>query len=89
MLQPDQNLPTCAEPHDKTPYLSPLRVTEQYPNTVAYEDGVTGEWSGMVYKHAETWYLTTPYMNHGHPSPCRSKIDGFLLLQTLHKEQHE
>ena len=89
MLPPDQNSPRCAEPHDKAPYVSPLRITEQYPNTVAYADSITGDWAGMVYKHAYVWYLTTPYMNFGHPTPCRSKIDGFLLLQTLHKEQYE
>jgi len=70
-------------------YQSPLRVLEQYPTTVAYVDSATGEWAGMVYKHQGEWYLTTPLLGNGHPTPCFSKIGGFHLLQTLHSLQHE
>jgi hypothetical protein len=89
MLNPDQSLPKCVEPHDKVPYQSPLRVLKQFESTVAYVDSITGVWVGMVYKHEGVWFLTAPLLNNGHPAPCRSKIDGFLLLNSLHQEQHE
>ena len=71
-------------------YQSPLLVDECWPTFVTYRCAVTLEHVGKVYKTAdERWWLTTIFFSHGTPIEVFSKIEGFFLLNNLHKQNHE
>ncbi len=74
----------------KVDYQSPLLIDECYPSLVTYRCGVTREYVGKVYKTEEgRWWLATIFFSHGTPIEVFSKIEGFFLLQNLHKQHHE
>ena len=76
--------------YDKVEYQSPLLVDECWPTVVTYKCGVTLEYVGKVYKTSdEKWWLTTIFFAHGTPIEVFSKIEGFFLLNNLHKQKHD
>ena len=71
-------------------YQSPLLVDECWPTFVTYKCAVTREYIGKVYKTPDgKWWLTTIFFAHGTPIEVFSKIEGFFLLNNLHKQKHE
>jgi len=71
-------------------HLSPLLVDECYPTFVTYKCAVTREYVGKVYSTPDgRWWLTTIFFHYGTPIEVFSKIEGFVLLNTLHKQKHE
>ena len=71
-------------------YQSPLLVDECWPTFVTYKCAVTLEYIGKVYKTPDgKWWLTTIFFAHGTPIEVFSKIEGFFLLNNLHKQKHE
>jgi len=71
-------------------FQSPLLVDECYPSFVTYKCGVTHEYVGKVYSTPDKrWWLTTTFFNQGTPIEVFSKIEGFVLLNNLHKQKHE
>ena len=76
--------------YDKVEYQSPLLVDECWPSVVSYKCGVTREYVGKVYKTQDgKWWLTTIFFAHGTPIEVFSKIEGFFLLNNLHKQKHD
>lgn len=76
--------------YNKVEYQSPLLIDENYPSFVTYKCSVTLNYVGKVYKtESGHWWLTTIYLAHGTPVEVFSKIEGFLLLNNLHKQKHE
>lgn len=70
-------------------YQSPLLVDENYPSIVTYKCSVTRKFVGKVYKTADgRWWLTSAFLPDGNAIEVFSKIDGFFLLNQLHKQQH-
>jgi hypothetical protein len=70
-------------------YQSPLMVDEVYPSVVTYKCAVTRKFVGKVYKTADgRWWLTSVFLSDGNAVEVFSKIEGFQLLNTLHKQQH-
>lgn len=71
-------------------YQSPLMVDEVYPSTITYKCAKTLQHVGKVYKTADgRWWLTSVFLPDGNTVEVFSKIEGFLLLNQLHKQQHE
>jgi hypothetical protein len=71
-------------------YQSPLMVDEVYPSVVTYKCAKTLQHVGKVYKTAgRRWWLTSVFLPDGNAVEVFSKIEGFQLLNTLHKQQHE
>jgi hypothetical protein len=71
-------------------YQSPLMVDEVYPSVVTYKCAKTLQHVGQVYKTADgRWWLTSVFLPDGNAVEVFSKIEGFQLLNTLHKQQHE
>jgi hypothetical protein len=71
-------------------YQSPLMVDEVYPSVVTYKCAVTRKFVGKVYKTADgRWWLTSVFLPDGNAVEVFSKIEGFQLLNTLHKQHHE
>lgn len=71
-------------------YQSPILVDENWPTLVTYKCAITKEPIGKVYKTSDGhWWLATPFLNHWTPVEVFSKIEGFFLLNNLHKQKHE
>lgn len=71
-------------------YQSPILIDENLPSIVTYKCAVTLESIGKVYRTVDgRWWLATTFWNHWTPVEVFSKIEGFLLLNNLHKQQHE
>lgn len=71
-------------------YQSSLLVDEVYPSIVTYKCAKTLQHIGQVYKTAGgRWWLTSVFLPDGNAVEVFSKIEGFFLLNTLHKQQHE
>jgi hypothetical protein len=74
----------------KVEYQSPLLIDENFPSIVTYKCAVSMEHVGKVYKTADgRWWLSTIFFSHGTPIEVFSKIEGFFLLNNLHKQKHE
>ena len=88
-----QSLPTgrtFVEYGDSVEYQSPLLIDENLPSVVTYKCAITREYVGKVYKTADgKWWLSTIFLSHGTPVEVFSKIEGFFLLNNLHKQNHE
>jgi hypothetical protein len=87
-----QNLPTgrtYAEYGDPVEYQSPIIVDENFPSCVTYKCAKSMQLIGKVYKTADgRWWLATCFLNHWTPVEVFSKIEGFLFLNSLHKQHH-
>ena len=84
-----QRLPTgttFVEYGAKVEYQSPILIDENFPSIVTYKCANTGHFIGKVYKTGDHWWLATCYLNHWAPIEVFSKIEGFLLLNNLHKQ---
>ena len=69
-------------------YQSPLLIDENHPSVVTYKCAKTRVLVGKVYKTQDgRWWLTTPFWNNWNPVEVFSKIEGFLLLNNLFKQQ--
>ena len=69
-------------------YQSPLLIDENHPSVVTYKCAKTRVLVGKVYKTPDgRWWLTTPFWNNWNPVEVFSKIEGFLLLNNLFKQQ--
>jgi hypothetical protein len=76
--------------YDKVEYQSPLLVDECYPTAVTYKCAVTRKYVGKVYRSDDgRWWLTSVFFANGVPVEVFSKIEGFFLLNNLHKQNHE
>jgi hypothetical protein len=68
-------------------YQSPILIDENYPSVVTYKCARTGHYIGKVYKTSEgRWWLATCFLNHWTPLEVFSKIEGFLCLNNLYKQ---
>jgi hypothetical protein len=75
---------------DPVDYQSPLLIDENLPSIVTYKCAVTGDYVGKVYRTQDSrWWLSTIFFSHGTPIEVFSKIEGFFLLNNLHKQKHE
>ena len=75
---------------DPVEYQSPILVDENYPSVVTYKCAITMQHIGKVYKTADgRWWLASCYIKHWTPVEVFSKIEGFLLLNNLYKQNHE
>ena len=72
--------------YDKVDYQSPILIDENFPSLVTYKCAKTLQPIGKVYKTDAGWYLSSPYLNEVFPVEVFSKIEGFLLLNNLHKQ---
>lgn len=71
-------------------YQSPILVDENYPSVVTYKCARTMNPIGKVYKTQDgRWWLSSCYFQHWQPVEVFSKIEGFFLLNNLHKRKHE
>lgn len=71
-------------------YQSPILVDENYPSVVTYKCAVTKQHIGKVYQTLDgKWWLATCFWNHWTPVEVFSKIEGFFLLNNLHKQNKE
>ena len=71
-------------------YQSPLLVDENYPSVVTYKCAVTLKPVGKVYKTADgRWWLISVFLSDGNAVEVFSKIGGFQLLNTLHKQNQQ
>ena len=69
-------------------YKSPLRVYENLPSLVVYKCSQTEAVVGKVYKTPEEkWFLATRYIGHWQPLEVFTKYQGFLFLNSLHKQR--
>jgi len=88
-----QELPTgrwLVEYGNPVEYQSPILIDENLPSLVTYKCAITKQHIGKVYKTEDgRWWLATPYISHWTPIEVFSKIEGFLLLNNLHKRHHE
>lgn len=76
--------------YDKVDYQSPILIDENLPSLVTYKCARTGSHIGKVYRNPDgRWWLATCFLNHWMPVEVFSKIEGFLLLNNLRKQQHE
>ena len=68
-------------------YQSPILIDENLPSIVTYKCAKTLQHIGKVYKTTDgRWWLTTCFLNHWMPVEVFSKIEGFLLLNNLYKQ---
>ena len=73
--------------YDKVDYQSPILIDENFPSLVTYKCAKTLQPIGKVYKtDTGHWYLSSPYLNEVFPVEVFSKIEGFFLLNNLHKQ---
>jgi len=71
-------------------YQSPILIDENYPTIVTYKCAATRHHIGKVYQTGDgRWWLATCFLNHWMPVEVFSKIEGFLLLNQCHKQNHE
>ena len=87
-----QTLPTgrtFVEYGEPMEYQSPILIDENYPSIVTYKCAKSKQLIGKVYKTAdERWWLATCFLQHWQPVEVFSKIEGFLFLNSLHKQHH-
>lgn len=70
-------------------YQSPILIDENYPSIVTYKCAKTLQLIGKVYKTEDgRWWLATCFLKHWMPIEVFSKIEGFLLLNNVHKQHH-
>jgi len=70
-------------------YQSPILIDENYPSVVTYKCAKTLQLIGKVYKTEDgRWWLATCFLSHWMPVEVFSKIEGFLFLNSLHKQHH-
>lgn len=75
---------------DPVEYQSPILIDENYPSIVTYKCAKTLNLIGKVYKTEDgRWWLATCFLSHWMPVEVFSKIEGFLLLNNLHKQVHQ
>lgn len=68
-------------------YQSPILIDENYPSIVTYKCARTLQLIGKVYKTADgRWWLATCFLHHWMPVEVFSKIEGFLFLNSLYKQ---
>jgi len=68
-------------------YQSPILIDENYPSIVTYKCAKTLQLIGKVYKTADgRWWLATCFLSHWMPVEVFSKIEGFLFLNQLYKQ---
>ena len=68
-------------------YQSPILIDENYPSIVTYKCARSKQLIGKVYKTADgRWWLATCYLQHWQPVEVFSKIEGFLFLNSLYKQ---
>ena len=73
----------------KVEYQSPILIDENYPSVITYKCAKTLRLIGKVYKTADDrWWLATCFLQHWQPVEVFSKIEGFLFLNSLHKQHH-
>jgi hypothetical protein len=73
---------------DPVKYHSPLLIDENLPTIVTYKCALTLHHVGKVYKTEDgRWWLATCYLDHWMPVEVFSKIEGFLLLNSLRKQK--
>jgi hypothetical protein len=71
-------------------YQSPILIDENFPSVVTYKCAKTLQFIGKVYKTADgRWWLASCFLKHWQPVEVFSKIEGFLFLNNLHKQNHE
>ena len=71
-------------------YQSPILIDENQPTLVTYKCAKTLRHIGKVYKTGDgRWWLATCFLQHWTPVEVFSKIEGFMLLNNLHKQNHE
>jgi hypothetical protein len=74
----------------KVEYQSPILIDENFPSVVTYKCAKTLQFIGKVYKTADgRWWLASCFLKHWQPVEVFSKIEGFLFLNNLHKQNHE
>ena len=74
---------------DPVEYQSPILIDENYPSVVTYKCAKTMQHIGKVYRTADgRWWLATCFLHHWTPVEVFSKIEGFFLLNNLHKQKH-
>lgn len=72
---------------DPVEYQSPILIDENYPSVVTYRCAKTLNPIGKVYKTSDgRWWLATCFLKHWQPIEVFSKIEGFLLLNSLYKQ---
>lgn len=70
-------------------YQSPILIDDNYPSVVTYKCAKSMQLIGKVYKTADgRWWLATCFLHHWTPIEVFSKIEGFLLLNNVHKQHH-
>jgi len=68
-------------------YQSPILIDENFPSIVTYKCAKSMQLIGKVYKTADgRWWLATCFLSHWMPVEVFSKIEGFLLLNNLYKQ---
>jgi hypothetical protein len=71
----------------KVEYQSPILIDENYPSIVTYKCAKSMQLIGKVYKTADgRWWLATCFLYHWQPVEVFSKIEGFLFLNNLYKQ---
>lgn len=72
---------------DPVEYQSPILIDENYPSIVTYKCAKTLQLIGKVYKTQDgKWWLATCFLGHWQPVEVFSKIEGFLFLNNLYKQ---
>jgi hypothetical protein len=70
-------------------YQSPILIDENFPSIVTYKCARTLQSIGKVYKTADgRWWLATCFLSHWQPVEVFSKIEGFLFLNSLYKQNN-
>ena len=73
----------------KVEYQSPILIDENFPSIVTYKCARTLQSIGKVYKTEDgRWWLATCFLNHWQPVEVFSKIEGFLFLNNLYKQNN-
>lgn len=68
-------------------YQSPILIDENFPSIVTYKCAKTLQFIGKVYKTTDgRWWLATCFLDHWMPVEVFSKIEGFLFLNNLYKQ---
>ena len=80
---------TFVEYGARVEYQSPILIDENFPSIVTYKCAKTLQLIGKVYKTEDgRWWLATCFLQHWQPVEVFSKIEGFLFLNSLHKQHH-